>query len=79
MTDRVAIDEIDAQARTARVVLGEQDLLLLNNALNEVCFGIEISPEEFATRLGVSRANAIELLDAIGGLLDELGGGAPGS
>jgi hypothetical protein len=76
MTERLAIDEIDAQARTARVVLAEQDVLLLNNALNEVCFGIEISPEEFATRLGVTRADAIELLDAIGALLDTLGGGA---
>jgi hypothetical protein len=79
MTERLTIEEIDAQARTARVVLAEQDLLLLNNALNEVCFGIEIDPEEFATRLGVSRASALELLDAIGGLLDELGDGPPGS
>ena len=47
------------------------ELILLNNALNEVCHGIDIDEEEFPTRLGGSRKEAQALLQRIGQLLDE--------
>jgi len=49
------------------VQLSEDELVILNNALNEVCHGIEIS--EFSTRIGASRQKASALLQQIGKLL----------
>jgi hypothetical protein len=46
------------------------ELVLLNNALNEVCHGVDIDDAEFLTRLGGSRAEAKALLDHIGRALD---------
>ena len=39
-----------------------EELVILNNALNEVCNGVGIAEEEFQTRLGASRAEAIAVL-----------------
>jgi hypothetical protein len=50
------------------IVMSRDELILINNALNEVCNGIDI--REFSTRLGASRSEAEELLDAIGKLID---------
>jgi hypothetical protein len=44
----------------ALVVLSSDDLLTICNALNEVCNGLDIS--EFATRMGVEREEALDLL-----------------
>jgi hypothetical protein len=44
----------------ALVVLSSDDLLTICNALNEVCNGLDIS--EFATRMGVEREGALDLL-----------------
>ncbi len=41
------------------------DLLLIKNALNEVCNGVDIEDFEFQTRLGASREDARELLRRI--------------
>jgi hypothetical protein len=41
------------------------DLVLLNNALNEVCNGVHIPDGEFATRLGSDRTAARELLERV--------------
>jgi hypothetical protein len=38
------------------------ELLWLNNALNEVCNGVDIDDAEFATRLGGSREELRRLL-----------------
>ena len=49
------------------------ELLLLNNALNEVCNGIAIDDNEFQTRLGVDRKAARRLLTKLGSLVSEGG------
>ncbi len=49
--------------------LSEADLLLINNALNEVCNGVAIPSGAFATRLGASREQALYLLTRIQALL----------
>lgn len=68
----VVAEHVDGQSRTARVVLGEMELALLANALNEVCNGVDIEDFEFSTRLGVERSEARELLAEIGAVLDAL-------
>jgi hypothetical protein len=52
------------------VQLSEDDLLLINNALNEVCHALDI--REFATRIGVDRAAADRLLTAISALANQV-------
>jgi hypothetical protein len=46
------------------VELSPQELLIINNALNEVCNGISLDGE-FSTRMGCSAEEARELLDKI--------------
>lgn len=48
------------------------DLLLINNALNEVCNGVRIDDFEFETRLGVSRDEARQLLRRVSDRLREM-------
>ena len=55
------------QSRLVRLSLAE--LVLLNNALNEVLHGIEVP--EFSTRLGASQAEAERLLARIGRLVEQ--------
>jgi hypothetical protein len=54
---------------TATFTAGE--LVLLNNALNEVCNGITLDDDEFQTRLGVDRKTARKLLAKLGILAGE--------
>jgi hypothetical protein len=49
--------------------LTRADLLLINNALNEVCNGVHIEDAEFQTRLGASREEARKLLQRLQALL----------
>jgi hypothetical protein len=58
--------------RRATVELDEDEVMLLNNALNEVCNGVHISDAEFATRLGGDRAETRRLLDRIHELSREM-------
>ena len=53
------------ETKEASVVweLGRAEAQAINNALNEVCIGIDI--EEFETRLGCSRRQLSDLLDQI--------------
>jgi hypothetical protein len=55
------------------------ELVLINNALNEVCNGVDIADEEFGTRLGGSREEVRALLLRIGRRCAEAGasGDAP--
>ncbi|MFO0952355.1 MAG: hypothetical protein U0835_14640 [Isosphaeraceae bacterium] len=46
------------------------ELILINNALNEVCNGIHMGEDEFQTRLGASVEDARRLLRRIRALLD---------
>ena len=61
---------IESKSNSVVVELSEDDLGLINNALNEVCNGIDIP--EFATRLGASRERAEELLRDVGVELTKL-------
>ena len=56
------------QPRT--VELTDRELVILNNALNEVCNGVHTDDAEFETRLGATREEARALLLRISGLLD---------
>ncbi len=51
------------------VRLGAAELDLLNNALTEVCNGVQIEDWEFPARLGADRGTACGLLEGIGILL----------
>jgi hypothetical protein len=46
------------------------ELILINNALNEVCNGVNIEEWEFPIRLGASRDEAQALLQKIHALLE---------
>jgi hypothetical protein len=46
--------------------LSSAELVLVNNALNEVANGIGISDSEFQTRLGGSRTKVRQLLAEVG-------------
>jgi hypothetical protein len=47
------------------ILISRDEAHTLNNALNEVCNGVHWSDSEFATRMGVTRTQARELLRAI--------------
>ena len=66
------MDFLDRGDTWAGVRLTTDELRLLNNALNEVCNGVNFCDSEFATRLGVERNIARGLLDQIGTLLDTM-------
>ena len=51
---------IDAGQGKAQVELSYEEALVLNNALNEICNGLNF--EEFQTRIGVDREDASWLL-----------------
>ena len=51
----------------AELRLTRDELLIINNALNEICHGIDVP--EFATRIGAEPAEAKRLLAEIGALL----------
>ncbi len=63
--ERVAIDPDGITIRLSR---GE--LVLINNALNEVANGVDISDAEFETRLGESRSKVRQLLANVGAVAE---------
>ncbi|AHK21647.1 MULTISPECIES: hypothetical protein [Yersinia pseudotuberculosis complex] len=54
----------------AELRLTNDELLILNSALNEICNGIVIS--EFDTRIGATREDVTLLLEKIGQILDAM-------
>ena len=60
---------IEKTPTRSTVELSTLELLILNNALNEICNGVDISA--FETRLGASRAEVTELLREIGTCIDD--------
>lgn len=50
--------------------VSRDELLVINAALNEVCNGVELF--EFETRIGASKARALEVLGEIGQMLDRM-------
>jgi hypothetical protein len=43
-------------------VFTREELVIINNALNELCNGLHISEDEFHTRIGHTRAKAQKVL-----------------
>ncbi len=57
-------------SKQSTVTLTLDELVLLNNALNEVLNGVDIGEQEFATRLGASQEPAAALLSRLRNLVD---------
>ena len=55
---------------TTTISLSKEELVILNNALNEVCNGLDLN--EFSTRMGAERENVDELLSEIGKVIDAM-------
>jgi hypothetical protein len=64
---RMADDNTTRGNRLLR--LSDDELVWLNNALNEVCNGVDIDDSEFPTRLGGSRQDLKALLARINTML----------
>jgi len=54
--------------KSVTVTLTADEVVILNNALNEVCNGVDIDDDEFLTRLGQPRERVRKLLQALSGL-----------
>ena len=50
------------------VTLTHDEILMLNQALNEVANGVQISDDEFETRIGFTRRQVRELLARVNAL-----------
>jgi len=50
--------------------LTKEELMLISNALNEVCHGLDLP--EFFTRMGVEQEEVKKLLNNIGSIIDKL-------
>jgi hypothetical protein len=61
---------IRAGGQLAELALSRDELLLVNNALNEVCNGIDMF--EFATRLGAGRDRVAALLAEVRSLIESM-------
>ena len=62
------IEQVEKEITTIR--LSQEEVVIINNALNEVCNGLDIN--EFSTRIGASRVNVEELLFQIGKIIDAM-------
>ena len=52
-------------APTATLGFTHEELVIINNALNEVCHGLSIDNDEFQTRIGYPQSMAENLLKKI--------------
>jgi hypothetical protein len=62
------IEQIGKETTTIR--LSKEELVIINNALNEVCNGLDLN--EFSTRMGETRKNVEELLFQIRKIIDAM-------
>jgi hypothetical protein len=53
------------KANTIEIHLSCDEACLLNNSLNEVCYGFGLKPKEFEKRIGAKPESVIELLKKI--------------
>lgn len=58
--------------RASEVSLSINELVAINNALNEICHGIDLF--EFETRIGAPRQEVESLLKSIGSLIQQIEG-----
>ena len=54
----------------ADITLSLDEMIVLSNALNEVCNALEVF--DFATRIGMERAQAAALLASLGACIDAI-------
>ena len=67
---RVSQVETMTEPRHSRTIeLTDIELVVLNNALNEVCNGVGFGDSEFHTRVGVPREDARKLLAKVSSIL----------
>ena len=52
------IENLDPSSQLAHISFSQDELLVINNALNEICNGVHIDDPEFQTRMGVDRSVA---------------------
>lgn len=71
--------QVDVDAEGVTVRFNGSELRLVNNVLNEVANGMDISDSEFQTRLGESRSDVRQLLEEVGDAYRTLGRYRPGS
>ena len=64
------MDVVQITSDTAQITLSRAELIVLNNALNEVCNGIDVF--EFGARIGVTREEATLLLTRISSLTEQM-------
>ncbi|KHD05641.1 hypothetical protein PN36_27050 [Candidatus Thiomargarita nelsonii] len=55
----------DFKANTIEIHLSCDEACVLNNSLNEVCYGFGLKPKEFEKRIGAKPESVIELLKKI--------------
>jgi len=65
-----SMELIKQATKSADVRVSLNELLMLNSALNEVCYGLDNF--EFETRMGVSQEEVAKLLQKIGSLIDDI-------
>jgi len=64
------MNAVDLQQDSARLELSEEELLILHNALNEVCHALSVP--DFQTRMGATKEEARELMHAIGSTIRQM-------
>lgn len=64
------MDLLSVSNGKAEINIAENELLILNSALNEICNGIDIA--EFETRIGSEKSEVEALLSKIGNILDKI-------
>ncbi|HTP11632.1 MAG TPA: hypothetical protein VMP08_25435 [Anaerolineae bacterium] len=52
--------------------VNRDELIILNNALNEICNGGLLAIEEFSTRMGATRQETNHILEQISSILDQM-------
>ena len=68
-TEKMMLLDRDKSLSQAVIRFSGDELRMLNNTLNEVCNGVDISDAEFQTRIGWDRTTLRSPLDSINGLL----------
>jgi hypothetical protein len=73
VVDNAAVEITENTADAMTIQVTRDEAITLNNALNEVCNGINWSDNEFSTRMGLPRVEAKELLRMINDALRSRG------
>jgi len=56
----------------AEIQVSLDELVILNNALNEICYGIDMDDAEFSVRIGAEHKDGVCLLNEISSLISAL-------